>query len=56
MGGGGGSAPTLDAASVGNNQTSSNINSAINTQKLNMVNQVTPFGSLNYSNTGGTYD
>lgn len=53
---GGGSAPTLDAASVGNNQQSANINSAINTQKLNQVDQITPFGNLTYANTGGTYD
>lgn len=53
---GGGQAPSLNASQIGNDQTKANVNSAVSTARLNATNQVTPFGSLNYNETGGQSD
>lgn len=51
-----GSAPQFNSGQVSNNQSSYNVNSAIDATRLNNVNQVTPQGSLTYGQTGGEYD
>lgn len=51
-----GGAPQFNSGAAASQQTTANANAAINQQRLNMVNQQTPYGSLNYTETGGTYD
>lgn len=54
MGGGGGSAPQINTGQLQNQQTSTNLQTAVGQANLNNVNQVTPYGSLTYSQTGTT--
>lgn len=56
MGGGGGAAPTFDAAGTSKNQQQANSNTAVTQQRLNAIDQYSPFGSLTYAENGGTYD
>ncbi len=57
MGGGSsGAAPALNQQQVTTDQTKGNVNAAVSQSRLNNVNQVTPYGSLNYAETGGTKD
>lgn len=52
--GGGGSAPaTPDPGKVSQQQTQSNVQTAVANAALGNTNQVTPYGSLNYKQTGG---
>lgn len=45
-----------DPSYVSQQQSQSNLNTAISQARLNNVNQVTPMGSLTYDETGGKYD
>lgn len=58
MQGGGGSSqmPSFNSTDVTNNQVKANANAMNNSMAANLINQVTPFGSLNYTQSGGTYD
>lgn len=47
--------PAPDPTATANAQTASNIKTATNQQQLNMVDQTTPYGSLNYTQNG-TWD
>lgn len=49
-------APQFNATGVSTDQTKSNVNTAISNAILNNTNQVTPTGTLSYSQTGGQYD
>ncbi len=52
--GGGGSAPAApDPSKVSADQTKSNVNTAVANAVLGNTNQITPYGSLNYKQTGG---
>lgn len=55
-GGGAASAPMLNSSQVSQDQTKANVNSAVSQARLNNTNQVTPYGNLNYNETGGQYD
>lgn len=46
----------MNAGFVTGEQSKANVNAANNASYLNNVNQVTPYGSLNYDVTGGVYD
>lgn len=55
MGSGGGAAPPqLNTGAMQNQQQSTNLQTAVGQAALNNVNQVTPGGSLTYTQTGGT--
>lgn len=54
--GGGGSAPQFDAQGTSNQQQIANANTAVAQTRLNQTNQVTPYGSLKYTEDGGSYD
>ncbi len=55
MGGGGGSPPAApNPQQVSQAQTQSNVETALANAQLGNTNQVTPYGNLNYSQTGGT--
>lgn len=56
MGGGGSAspAPQFNAQQSAADQTTSNINTAVANKALNNTNQVTPYGSLTYDQTGTT--
>lgn len=59
MGGGGGdagAAPQLDVRMLGRNQARQNAQAAIASATMSNVNQVTPFSSLTYKQTGGYTD
>ena len=56
QGGGGSQAPSLNGSAIGSDQTKANVSSGISTSILNNTNQVTPFGGLQYANSGGSYD
>ncbi len=51
-----GPAPSLNSSQIGQDQTKANVSSGISSSILNNTNQVTPFGNLTYSNSGGAYD
>lgn len=53
MGGGGGSS-SGGLSNIGQQQQTANIQTSIAQQQLNNTNQVTPYGNLTYSQTGGT--
>ena len=48
--------PAPDPGYVSSQQTKSNVGTAIANARLNNVNQITPQGSLTYTETGGGYD
>lgn len=51
-----GGAPSLNSSQISSDQTKANVNAGVSSARLNNVNQVTPFGNLNYGETGGQYD
>lgn len=51
---GGGSMPQFDAAATARQQTTSNVQTGIANALLGNTNQVTPYGNLNYTQTGTT--
>ena len=56
LGGGGSPPPSINPYEVSMQQQTASQNAANSASYLNNVNQVTPYGSLTYDVTGGTYD
>jgi len=51
-----GGTPQFNTGQAAGQQTTANVNAAVNQQRLNMIDQVTPYGNLTYSQSGGEYD